>query len=132
VKREKKVEKNNKDEKCFTVRSKVWIVDDCGEVVFGTGRYRILEAVQRLGSLKAAAEELNMGYKGLWARIKATEHRLGWPLLVRSRGGSCLTPEAEDLLKRFRRFDRMVAGECDEVFDELVKDALNGGEKQRS
>ena len=39
----------------FNVRSKVWIENDAGEVVLGPGRYRILEAVQRLGSLQAAA-----------------------------------------------------------------------------
>lgn len=128
---EKIVKESNKDRNCFTVRSKVWIVDDSGKVVFGTGRYRILEAVGRLGSLKAAAQELNMGYKGLWARIKATEQRLGWPLLIRSQRGSCLTPEAEDLLKRFRRIDRMVAAECDEVFGEVVKEALKGGGKDK-
>ena len=61
----------------FCVRSKVWIENGEGEVMLGSGRYRILDAVKRLGSLQAVAKELGMGYKALWARITATERRLG-------------------------------------------------------
>jgi molybdate transport system regulatory protein len=118
------VKESKKDIKSFSVRSKVWIVDECGKVVFGTGRYRILDAVQRLGSLNAAARELNMSYKGLWSRIQATESRLGWPLLIKDKTGSRLTPEAEDLLKRYRRVNHMIISECDEVFDEFIRSAL--------
>ncbi len=110
----------------FSVRSKVWIEDANGQVVFGSGRYRILDAVQRLGSLMAAARELNMSYKALWARITATERRLGIPLLIKESTGSRLTPEAEDLMKRFRRVNTLVISECDEVFATVIKDALEG------
>lgn len=110
----------------FFVRSKVWIEDVDGKVVLGPGRYRILDAVQRLGSLQAAARELHMGYKALWARITATERRLGLALLIKDRSGSRLTPEAEDLMRRYRRMNRMVSTECDEVFDIVIRDALVG------
>ena len=108
----------------FNVRSKVWIENDEGEVVLGPGRYRILEAVQRLGSLQAAAKELGMGYKALWARITATERRLGHALLIKNRSGSRLTSEAEDLMKRYLRMTRLVATESDEVFEWIIKEAL--------
>jgi molybdate transport system regulatory protein len=115
--------------KSFSARSKVWIVDSRGEIVFGFGRYRILSAVERLGSLNAAARELKMSYKGLWSRIQATEQRLGWPLLIKDATGSQLTPEAEDLLKRYRRINQMVALECDEIFDMVVRKALETKEE---
>jgi molybdate transport system regulatory protein len=86
--------------------------------------------VQRLGSLQAAAKELGMGYKALWARITATERRLGHALLIKDRSGSRLTPEAEDLMKRYLRMNRLVSSECDEVFDWVIKESLEGqGEK---
>lgn len=109
----------------YYVRSKVWIENVDGEVVLGPGRYRILEAVQRLGSLQAAARELRMGYKALWARITATERRLGLALLEKDRSGSRLTREAEDLMRRYRRMNRLVSTECDEVFDIVIRNALN-------
>ena len=64
-------------ESFFRIRSKIWVEDADGLVVFGLGRYRILEAVQRLGSLQAAAQELKMSYRAIWARVSATEKRTG-------------------------------------------------------
>jgi hypothetical protein len=41
-------------EKSYFVKSKIWVEDSDGNVVFGLGRYRILDAIERLGSLQAA------------------------------------------------------------------------------
>lgn len=41
-------------------RSKVWLEDEEGNLVFGSGRLRILQAVRDTGSLYAAARELKM------------------------------------------------------------------------
>lgn len=88
------------------IRSRVWIVDDAGETVFGLGRLAILETVQKLGSLHAAAKELNMSYRAIWGKIKKSEESLGFPLLMRkiggaSGGGSELTPEAVRLIEEY-------------------------------
>lgn len=116
----------------FAVRSKVWIVDASGQVVFGRGRLRILEAVQRLGSIHAAAAELRMSYRAVWGRIKATEERLGRPLLVRQTGGAAgggsrLTPFAETLIERFLQLHREVAAEADARFAEHFGDRFPRG-----
>ena len=88
----------------FSIRSKVWVEDDSGKVIFGLGRFRILSAIDRCGSINAAARELKMGYRAIWGKIKATEEGLGQPLLIRNAGGktgggSELTPLARTLLK---------------------------------
>ncbi len=116
----------------YYVRSKVWIENADGEVVLGPGRYRMLEAIQQTGSLLAAARELGMGYKALWARITATEHRLDLSLLEKDRTGSRLTPEAKDLMKRYRRMNRMVSAECDEAFEFVIKDSLERQDDEES
>ncbi|MEE4112227.1 MAG: ModE family transcriptional regulator, partial [Desulfobacteraceae bacterium] len=54
----------------YHIRSKLWIEDAQGNVVFGLGRYRILDAIDRLGSLQAAAKDLRMSYRAVWCRIK--------------------------------------------------------------
>ncbi len=59
------------------VRTKIWIDDDNDKVIFGSGRVRMLEAIDRLGSMNKAAKELKMSYRALWGRIKSTEERLG-------------------------------------------------------
>ena len=110
----------------FYIRSKIWVEDANGKVVFGLGRYRILEAVQRLGSLQAAAQELKMSYRAIWARIRATEERLGKPLLIREPQGSRLTPLGETLLKQFQRLLRIVEAESDDVYNDLMAAYLDG------
>lgn len=104
----------------FRIRSKIWVEDADGKVVFGLGRYRILEAVQRLGSLQAAAQELRMSYRAIWGRISATEKRLGKPLLIRAPRGSCLTPLGERLMKQFYRLLKIVEAESDDVYRDLM------------
>ena len=118
-----------KEQKSFYIRSKVWIEDENGNVVFGLGRMRILEAVQRLGSINAAAKELKMGYRAIWGRITASEERLGKPLLVRniggsSGGGSQLTPYAEALMEKFRSLHRIVEIESDALFENEVAEQI--------
>jgi len=110
----------------FRIRSKIWVEDPNGKVVFVLGRYRILEAVQRLGSLQAAAHELRMSYRAIWARISATEERLGKPLLIREPKGSRLTPLGQTLLKQFQRLQKLVEAESDEVYHDLMSVYLDG------
>jgi molybdate transport system regulatory protein len=109
-----------KSQAAFRIRSKIWVENADGKVVFGLGRYRILESVQRLGSLQAAAQELKMSYRAIWMRISATEERLGKPLLVRDARGSRLTPLGETLLKQFQRLLTIVESESDAVYRDLM------------
>ena len=90
----------------FFIRSKIWFEDDSGEVIFGLGRLKMLEAIERQGSIQAAAKELKMSYRALWGRITATENRMGRQLLTRniggaSGGGSQLTPFAKKFDGKF-------------------------------
>lgn len=104
------------DMKNCIVRSKIWIEDEHGNVVFGEGRYRILEAVDRLQSLQGAAAELKMSYRALWGRIKASEERLGHPLVAREGRGSRLTPFARNLMTRYRELQGHLHREADRTF----------------
>jgi len=110
----------------FTVRSKIWIADENGQVVFGLGRYRILEVVGRTGSLQAAARELKMSYRAVWCRIRASEERIGKPLVTREGRGSRLTGFAADLMKQFRRLQAVVENESDEMYATLMNETLAG------
>jgi molybdate transport system regulatory protein len=115
--------------KPFYIRSKIWIEDDKGEVIFGPGRMKIFEAIRRHGTIQAAAKELGMSYRAVWGRIKATEERLGIPLLVRnvggtSGGGSQLTATAEHLMAEFRRINSLVESESDKLFEKNIESQL--------
>ncbi len=110
--------------KKLSIKSKVWIEDEKGSMVFGLGRLKILGAIEEHGSILAAAKSLNMSYRAAWGKIKATEDRLGKPLLTRqvggsSGGGSELTPFAKALVKKFNYLQTLVEKEADIFFADL-------------
>ncbi|TVM03186.1 MAG: molybdenum-binding protein [Candidatus Brocadia sp. WS118] len=90
------------------VKFKIWFEEN-GGVAFAEGRRILLEAVDRLGSLNAAAKELGMSYRAAWGKIKATEKALGIKLLEvttggKGGGGATLTSEAEELILKYQKY----------------------------
>ncbi len=108
----------------LSVKSKVWIEDENGQAIFGTGRLYILQAVARHGSIHAAAQELEMSYRAVWGKIRATEKRLGRDLLDKKTGGirgggSQLTPFAIEIIERFEKLNDLTRATADELFRDL-------------
>ena len=90
------------------LRYKLWVEKD-GEKVFGDGPLDILHRVERAGSLRQAAAEINMSYSQAWNLMKDLEKRLGFNLLKRKvggkkGGGSEITEEARELMMKFKMF----------------------------
>lgn len=114
----------------LSIKSKIWIEDQDGKVVFGSGRLYILDAVERHGSLHAAADELKMSYRAAWGKITSTEKRLGVSLLSRKpdgskRSGSELTPLARRIVEKFRTLHRLIVEASDELFIDLFEDEFS-------
>ena len=106
------------------VKSKFWIEGEDGAAIFGGGRLAILDRVDRLGSIKAAAEDLKMSYRAVWGKIKATEKRLGIRLLETSPGGgpgrgARLTDEAREFIDRYRELCDRGNQKADDLFREI-------------
>jgi len=113
----------------LVIRSKIWIEDQEGKVVFGSGRLKILDAVERHGSILAASKEMNMSYRAVWGKIQATEARLGQPLLYRKAGGargggSQLTPLGKTLVERFRQLQKLTETTANGLFQDLFVEGL--------
>jgi molybdate transport system regulatory protein len=92
----------------MNVRSKCWVEID-GALVLSDWRVDLLQAVDELGSLTAAAERFDVAYRVAWGKIKEIEVRLGYPLLEAHSGGARgggarLTPQGRDLVARYNRF----------------------------
>jgi molybdate transport system regulatory protein len=104
------------------VRSKIWVENDEGELVIGTGRLKILNAIMELGSMNRAATSLNQPFRAVWGKIKATEERCGFKLVDRSTEGSVLTEEGLELLAAYTQLH----GRCSEFTDQQFKELFDG------
>jgi molybdate transport system regulatory protein len=65
---------------------KVWLETQEG-YVFGPGVYSLLKKIEETGTLKEAAENLDMSYRYAWGLVKQAEEHLGSPLLDAHKGG---------------------------------------------
>lgn len=93
----------------MNIQYKIWLEQD-GRVLFGKGRDELLKAIAECGSLNAAAKKLNMSYRAAWGRLKASEKRLGIPLVEVDphKQGMRLTRQAEALLQAFEQLHEEV------------------------
>lgn len=103
---------------------KVWIADDGGNVVFGSGRMRLLEAIDCTGSILQASEKLGMSYRSAWGRLKVSEERLGEALVEKvpgggRQGGSRLTPRGKHLLEQYHKLIEQVTQSSEATFGRL-------------
>ncbi len=90
-------------------RSNFWLETDEGEVALSEWRIHLLESVSETGSISGASRRMNIPYRLAWQRIREMEERLGIPLVVAHTGGSggggaSLTKEAEEFIRRFKKF----------------------------
>ncbi len=86
---------------------KVWL--DNGGKAFGEGPYQLLKRIEKTGSLRKAAKEMEMSYRKAWLIIQRCEERLGIELIERragglSGGGSFLTQSGKAFMERYGKF----------------------------
>ena len=89
--------------------TRITLTDDNGNKFFGEGPQRLLRAVVRTGSLRCAAQEMEMAYSKASRLLKQAEASLGFALTTRSAGGrdgggSILTPEGKQWLSRYEAY----------------------------
>lgn len=73
----------------------------------GPGKADLLEAIDRAGSISAAAREMGMSYKRAWDLVNTMNHSFREPLVATATGGSHgggaqVTDLGYDVLHRYR------------------------------
>jgi molybdate transport system regulatory protein len=87
-----------------------------GVPVMGEREARLLEAVERVHSIKDAAREAGISYRTAWGAIQVMEQAFGRPV-VESRaggpggGGTTLTHECQQLLRSYQEMRRHLEGD---------------------
>ena len=89
--------------------TRIVFLDDQDQKFFGEGPCRLLRGVEETGSLRAASMQMGMAYTKALKLMKNAERALGFPLTMRTvggkdGGGSMLTPEGEEWLKRYESY----------------------------
>jgi molybdate transport system regulatory protein len=91
----------------IVVKSKVWLEKD-GKLLMGWGRATLLERIDQLGSISAAARSMNLAYRNAWLWVEAINSLAPVPLVEKSTGGprggyARLTEEGRRIVKEFKR-----------------------------
>ena len=81
-----KMKDNILKNKGIEIKAKVWFEKN-GKPVFGKGKYEILKAIEKNGSISAASKDLKMSYRKIRSIISDAEENLGERLIERKRGG---------------------------------------------
>jgi molybdate transport system regulatory protein len=101
------------------VKAKFWVTLG-PRTRFGDGKADLLEAVDRLGSLRSAAASMEMSYRYAWGLLRELDEAAGFAFLEHSGTGPRtnlrLTREGRRFIAAYRRFR--------EPLDELVEKAF--------
>ena len=110
-----------------TMRLHLWIETAEG-LCFGLGRAMLLAKIDEHGSLKRAAEDLNMSYRAAWGKIKKSEEILKVKLVAQKGGkneGYQLTDSGRALMESyfvwFQEVEREALKRAKELFPWNVK-----------
>jgi len=108
-------------------RFKLWLSTEDSEGAFGDGKWRLLDAIGRRGSLRAAATELGISYRKAWGDLKKAERCLGIALIEKHRGGSgggetTLTDAGKAWLRGYSDFRADVEKVVSSAFERHIAD----------
>jgi molybdate transport system regulatory protein len=100
------VRSGHKPESGIVVRSKVWLEKD-GKLFMGWGRATLLERIDQLGSISAAARSMNLAYRNAWLWVEAINRLAPAPLVEKSTGGARggyarLTEDGKKIIKEYK------------------------------
>ena len=110
----------------YESKYKPWL-EHRGQAILGEGRARLLREIQKLASIRKAAQKLSIPYRSAWEHIRKIEEAVGTPVVKTHRGGAQggggaeLTEEGERILHEYEHYERYLEGlSADEEFWEAL------------
>ena len=99
----------NEPESGIVIRSKVWLEKD-GKLLMGWGRASLLEKIDELGSISAAARAMKLAYRNAWLWVEAMNRLAPKPLVEKSTGGANggytrLTEEGRKAVEEYQKIN---------------------------
>ncbi len=104
-------------------RVKAWLVAG-DEFLMGPRYVRLLEEIDRRGTIREACSRIGLSYRTCLNRIRQMERVLGVPVIHTTRGGAVgggseLTAEAREIIRLYRKWRTELQRSSDEVFRRL-------------
>jgi molybdate transport system regulatory protein len=100
------------------LKSSQWIVDKDNNIIIGKGRAEILENIETTGSINQTARMMQMSYKAVWSKIKATEKHMNACIVHTDRKeGSRLSETGKDLLAKYKLLKTQCMSADDQIFN---------------
>jgi molybdate transport system regulatory protein len=104
------------------LKSSQWIVDEDNNIIIGKGRAEILENIEKTGSINQTAKMMQMSYKAVWSKIKATEKHMNARIVHTDRKeGSRLSKDGKDLLAKYKLLKAQCVSADDKIFGGIFK-----------
>jgi molybdate transport system regulatory protein len=119
------------------VKTKTWIENSEGELLFGKGKTEILELIEQEGSISKASEKIGMNYKKAWTHIKILQKNINDVMVQSKQGGgedagTTLTPVAREFMDNYRKLQADIENYANERFKELFLKPRNKKEFEES
>jgi molybdate transport repressor ModE-like protein len=107
---------------------RIQLLDDEGRPFMGIGLVWLLQGIERLGSVRAAADEMALSYPKACRMIRQLEQGLGQSVVLRTRGGrdgggAELTEFGRDFVGRYDAMQRQIKRAGQAVYDQVFGDA---------
>ena len=104
------------------LKSSQWIVDENNNIIIGEGRAKILDNIEKTGSMNQAAKLMKMSYKAVWSKIKATEKHMNACIVHTDRKeGSRLSKDGKQLLEKYKCLKEKCMSADDKIFGGIFK-----------
>jgi molybdate transport repressor ModE-like protein len=106
------------------IKTKTWIENSEGQLLFGKGKTEILEAIKQEKSISAAAGKVGMNYKKAWSHVQILQKYLDKTLVCTHKGGgeqggSFLKTDAEEYIEKYKLLQNDIEEFANKRFREL-------------
>ncbi len=107
------------------LKSKFYLLNEDGEKFMGAGVLWLLNAIERTGSLRKAAQEIGLSYSKAYKMINNLESNLGKAVVDRKKGGQDragaeLTPFGVKLCQLYNEFQEEAKKQVEEPYQEFL------------
>lgn len=95
------------NDKGYAIKGRIWVEKD-GELYLGGGRVMLLERLDKMGSISAAARSMGLGYRNAWLWIDSMNRLALSPLVEKAAGGpgggyAKLTQAGHDAISLYKK-----------------------------